>query len=143
MGKLDFFKMVEELSLDETVTTLSGHSQHVCLDDYWLEEDEKFRFINFLQSRYPGYLFEIVGVMGGFGIDLIVTDSEKKAAYDSIPKTKTVRQAMQEAQKTQGMFIHLFSTRSLDEKITDKEYQSLINAHKKLSAIVQENIFEE
>ncbi|MHC5250629.1 hypothetical protein [Enterococcus sp. LJL90] len=131
MGKLDFLKMVEELSLDKTGNTLSGHSQHVCLDDYWLEEDEKFQFINFLQLRYPGYTFEIVWVMGGFGIDLIFTDSEKKAAYNSIPKTKTVRQAMQEAQETQGMFIHLFSTSSLDGKITDKEYQSLLNAHKK------------
>ncbi|MHC5375729.1 hypothetical protein ACYSNU_18375 [Enterococcus sp. LJL120] len=120
MGKLDFLKMVEELSLDKTGNTLSGHSQHVCLDDYWLEEDEKFQFINFLQLRYPGYTFEIVWVMGGFGIDLIVTDSEKKAAYDSIPKTKTFRQAMQEAQETQGMFIHLFLLAVWMEKLRTK-----------------------
>lgn len=128
-------KLIEKLELLEHIEEAKNRrTSRICLDDESIFDDaEKKALEDELNEMYPENTFEIVPVFSGYALDLLITNKNAQAKYDSIPKTKTYR----------DLYIHLYEEHGiqssgafsdgLNEKITDEEFDSLLKFHISLS----------
>ena len=129
MDKLTIEILLKDYHLEKRMASLNEthYVMNVCLDDFTpLEGQEEEDFLIELAKRYPAFDFSIREVFGGFGWDLEIVQREAKAKYDALEKTKTFRQLYKELYEKYGVVTSAMFTSNLDEKMTDKEYDSYL-----------------
>lgn len=97
------------------------------LDDFLWSSDfsrDHQPVIDYLNQQYApqNIAFATKEIYGGMMSDLVITDLQKKAAYDAIPKTKTHGQLLAEAEEKYGITSSLTFEIDLNELMTDEEY---------------------
>lgn len=130
LRKITPTQLVEEFHILEKMARSTGIHGNFCLDDYL--EEEVLDAIKELNTLYPDYLFEHKLVFGGFGHDLVVTNIERKKAYDKIPKTRTYGELFENLEHEYKIVTSTKFHHQPNEKMTEKEYQQTLELYKKI-----------
>lgn len=141
--------MDDKLTLEILITRLDlfqhiqsareGITSRIDLDDYALfDKNEILLLETELNELYSEFTFEVVPVFSGFAQDLLITNKLAKEKYDSIPKSKTYGDVYRYLYEKHGIHSSGTFVDGLSEKITDKEFDSLVNFHLSLSEKTKE-----
>jgi len=117
------------------------YSKTIPIDNWNVKRSElltALKEINFEQSEL---IFELGG--DDFRPDLIITSQRLKAAYDAIPKTKTMRDVLKTVFNETGITTDIEFHIDLDKKITDEEFNNQVEAYRMMSQISFEDLEED
>lgn len=139
--QLTITKLVEKLELLEHIEEAKNRRiSRICLDDESIFDDAETRALeDELNEMYPENTFEIVPVFSGYALDLLITNKNAQAKYDSIPKTKSYRDLYRQLYEEHGIQSSGAFSGGLNEKITDEEFDSLLNFHIDLSKMTADS----
>lgn len=126
--KITAQELLKEFHVLEKMAQSERIAESFCLDDYI--QEEVMEAIQELNTLYSEYSFEHQDVYGGASHDLIVTNIERKEAYDRIPKTRTYGELFYTLEtefqiKTSAKFHH-----NPNEGMTEKEYQEKLSLYR-------------
>lgn len=113
------------------------YEERACLDDYDVHSDCMSGVIAELNMYYKDLNFKLEEVMGGFGTDLVITDKQRKAEYDKIPKTHTRAEVEEYLAKNYGIS-RICCGGSRSERLTEDEFQKQIKAGKLMQDMFHE-----
>lgn len=121
--------LITTLHIPEKLALAKGIFETFCLDNY--QKEDVLDAIHELNTFYPAYHFDYRESHCGCTHDLVVTNIERKEAYDRIPKTRTYRELYAEVEKEFGitsssMFHHA------DDHLTEEEYQRSLAFYRSL-----------
>lgn len=139
-NRLTVDTLINELNLLQHLEVVKKQvTSRICLDEITVFSEDEWTSIEIeLNETYTDYTFEVVPVFSGFAIDLLITNKTAKKQYDSIPKTKTYKDVYRILYEEYGIHSSGTFTTGLNEKITDKEFDSLLNFHISLSKMTAE-----
>lgn len=126
--KLTVKKLIDDLELLEHMEKAkTSRTSHICLDNHPVfRKHEKTNIENELSEIYPGYTFEIIDVMSGFGQDLVVTNKKAKAEYDSMEKARTYGELHKLLVEKYGITRASMLAENPDKRINDIQFNELL-----------------
>jgi hypothetical protein len=131
INKMDLLQHLE--------TAKKSVTSRICLDDFFAIDDNEYTLLESeLNELYPDFTFKVVPVFSGFALDLLITNKEAKKRYDAILKTKTYHDVYRFLYEKHGIHSSGSFTEDMSEKITDNEFDSLVNFHLSLSKMTKE-----
>lgn len=129
MNKVTPQNLVSTLNILEKLALEKGIYEIFSLNNY--AKEEVMDAIHELNTLYPAYRFEYREPSNGCFHDLVVTNLERKQAYDRIPKPRTYGELEAEVEKEFGITSSSMFHQSND-RMTEKEYQDSLAFYRSL-----------
>lgn len=117
------------------------YSRTIPIDNWNAKKSELLKALKELNSEQSELIFQLGG--DDFRPDLIITSKKLKAAYDAIPKTKTMRDVLKKVSEDFGITSDIGFHVDLDKKITDEEFNNQVEAYKLISDISFDDLEED
>ncbi|MEO1773272.1 hypothetical protein [Candidatus Enterococcus ferrettii] len=136
--KLTVKTLIEDLELLEHIKEAKNRrTSRICLDNHSVfEKQEMLAIENELNELYSEYTFEIIFVMSGFGQDLIITNKQAKAEYDSMPKTRTYGELYNLLVEKYGITRNSKLKENPDKSINDIQFNEILDFELSLNKLL-------